>query len=177
MARKSRTANADSPGVFARKEARRFVEDATAYRADWKGLAEEVDRIHRNRTVFAMKSKSKSPESLRKAVAAETAARSRVLGIFMDAENAYSDLSSMRDAAMQILLIEGGDADFPKGMTTKTDRKEYMKRELEERTNLRELRKLRDKARYVLEDIDKADWKIDKIIRTFELATRPETHR
>ena len=106
---------------------------------------------------------------------AEAACRSRVLGLSLELERTYSDLADMRDAVIMELLTTCDDSMFP--VTTKTDRTAWLKRGLERRTRLRELRHARDAAKYVLEDLDKMDFRLEKILKTFDLQTRPEVHR
>ena len=158
--------------VFKLKRAKSFLELANDCKLDVKALKKEVLALHEDRLAPKLGANKLTLKAMQKAIAKEIGTRSRVLSIFMDVNSALSDINAMREATIMWAVNEHADL-MP--VNTKTEQRSWLGRGFDLRAPiLPELRKLKETANYILDDVDKAAWGVKSLMSTFELSTRPE---
>lgn len=159
--------------VFGTRTARGYIDTFSGVSIDCEALRQEIMEIHEGRWARKLV-KRISPERLRKAAAHELAMRSRIVKIFAECNSIATRASELRDAVVSDLLFKYGDR---LSVTTATHRQAFLKTGLEKRVPvMADIRDVRDRAKYVLDDIDAADWKLKTMQATYTQVTRPEAN-
>lgn len=136
-------------------------------------LLKEIRKLHKDRPSRKLIVKDKvSTKTLRTAVLVDQSYRSRLVEIRMQCYTLATRLEALRDGVVFKLTLSDSVIE---GVTTKTDRKDYIASYVDERMAIiYELYQVVETADLIIEDIDLAYRAMKAAMNTFEMATRPE---
>lgn len=136
-------------------------------------LLKEIRKLHKTRPSRKLIVKdSVSTKTLRTAVLTDQSYRSRIVEIKLQCSTLANRLEALRDGV--VLKLTLGDS-IIEGVTTKTDRRDYIASYVDERMAIiYELYQVVEVADVIIEDIDLSYRALKAALNTFEIATRPE---
>lgn len=158
------------------KKFKQNVESNPNLQIPFEELHEELERLHKTRSLRSLNRKDKNfTSSLVDAMIQDQRTRSRcteILAACIAITGGYQEtLTNLRD----YLLLEYGGR-MSTGRTTKEERRQFMENVLRPFFRyIHKVEQLREHAKYVVEDIDKAGYTFRNLVEAVKMLGKPET--
>lgn len=167
--------NPDANTVFDTPPAKAFFQGLKHVTVDPEVLRQEVLDLHDRRVIRNLTlDKKMNVRKLQAAVAQEQAVRSRCVAILVECRRLIDKIEPLKSAII-LQLLTSYSAKIP--LTTKTEKREYLVHGFTKRVPVLEgLASTIETIEYIIEDVDKSAFSLQRMIHLFDLSSRPEIH-